>query len=412
MSRVGRLAALPFAIAIGGVLLAGAPAYAAVKATWTTPTDNSTYTTDAPIDFAVTLERGVLDSGTVTLSLAVPGPQAGPFKVATSTGSSSPSSLRFTFTPSCANAAGPCASGGTPAYNGRYTASLSGSATGLRNVVLQIPPAAPTGVTATATGQNRVKVSWAANTEPDLTGYDVFTDDGSAVAQSLPTTQLSYEFSLPSSGYGGEHRYVVRARRLACANCEGSPDSGTELYSPMSDAASVTLVEATTAPSGSGGSTGTGSGGGNFGSGHNNGNGNGNGNSDGGTTAPAGNDGGNTSGDFSSGSKPTVAQQRAAFGVTFKSFAPKLGAPKLPPLPKFAEQPIPEGTYNPTLDYGDQTITEKQSVATGGITSQLVDSVTAAFQGRKLYRSIAIALLLLLAAGHLRLWLRTADHQH
>jgi hypothetical protein len=417
-----RRAAVPVAVAIGGVLLAAAPAYAAVKATWTKPTDNSTYTTSAPIDFSATLDRGgsviaAPDAAAVKLSLTVPGPNPGPYTVDTSSGTAD-KDVKFTLTPDCANYAAACASGGATAYNGTYTATLSGGASGTRTVKLQIPPAAPSGVTATATGQHRVQVAWAANREPDLTGYDVFTADGTSIAANLPADRLSFEFDLPDTGYGGEHSYVVRAHRLACANCTGA-DGSAQVDSPMSAPASVNLTEPTPSPdpspdpstdpgTGGGGTGGGGTGGGGYGGGSS---------ASPGTGGGSSNNGGyqssNNGGSFSSGAKPAnpavaLANARNAFGLTFKSFAPKLGAPKLPPLPKFAgEQPIPEGTYDPMLNYGDQTVQEPQQVASdGGFTTTLVDTFSSAFQGQKLFRSIAIALLLLLGAGHVRVFLR------
>ena len=435
MSSARRGAVIPLAIAVGGVLLASAPAYATVKATWAKPTDNSTYTSMSPIEFAVSLERGlVTDGAAVNLNLAVPGPTPGPFKVDTATGSDG--DLRFTFNPACPNHAGACAQGSATAYNGRYTASLTGAVTSSRTIVLQVPPAAPSSVTATATGQRRIQVSWAANREPDLTSYDLFTAEGATVASNLPASTLSYEFELPSSGYGGEHRYVVRANRLSCANCSG-PDAGATIASQVSSPASVTLTEPTSDPdAGTDGGSGTGTGGsgggstdpgdGGNGGGYNgdpqprtdgtgnNGNGKGNGGSNTGTDANGYNNGTASGGDFSSGQSKDeavkAAQQKLAFGLTFKSFAPKLGAPKLPPLPQFSAPTaeIPWGTYDPTLNYGDQTVTEKDQVASGGgLTDTVIDTFSTAFEGQRLFRSIAIALLLLLAAGHLRLWLRS-----
>jgi hypothetical protein len=425
------------AVVVVGLAVTAAPAHAAT-ASWRTPTDNATYTSSTPVEFVVALSRSLTEGRSeVHLGLTVPGPQPGPYRVASTTANE----LRFSFNPACANHAGACTNG-APAYNGRYTASLSGAATGQRTVMLSIPPAAPTGVTATATGQHRVKVAWSANREPDLTAYDVFTAEGVLVAESLPAGTLSYEFDLPESGYGGEHSYVVRAHRLACANCSGA-DAGAQIASPMSSPGSVTLNEPTPDPdpttdpgdgstggtggNGTGGQTGGNTGGngttgGNYNGGNGtggNGTGTGTGSGSGGATGgpsgePAYNDGSN-SGQFNSGVKPTtnpavaLAQQRAAFGVTFKDFAPKLGAPKLPPLPKFTEQPLPEGTYDPMLEYGPQEAQDGPGTLVaegGGFTTTIVDSFSAVFEGRKLFRSIAIALLLLLAAGHLRMWLR------
>ena len=445
MSSARRAAVLPLAVALGGVLLASVPAYAAVSATWAKPTDNATFTRLDPVEFSASLDRGratlttPADGSTVHLELTVPGPNPGPYKVDSSSGTGD-KDLRFTFTPACPNYAGACSASG-PAYNGRYTASVSGAnAGGTRTIVLQVPPAAPTGVTAEAVGQHRIKVSWAANREPDVTGYDVFNANGSTVATNLPATTTSHEFSLPDKGYGGEHSYMVRAHRLTCANC----DSVGTLASPMSATASVTLDEPTAEPAPGGGDGGTGEdpgdgsgdgdgdggdgdGGGGYdgdpGSGGNtggSGDGGGSGGDNGGSGGTPRTDengyetGTSGSGPFTSGESKAEAvkraQQRLTFGLTFKSFAPKLGAPKLPPLPQFAApspEEIPWGTYDPTLNYGDQTVIDAEPrAATGGITNTLVDSITMAFQGRKLYTSIALAMLLLLAAGHLRLWLR------
>ncbi|HVF05702.1 MAG TPA: hypothetical protein VNA20_12750 [Frankiaceae bacterium] len=458
MSSARRAAVLPLAMALGGVLVASAPAYAAVKATWQKPTDNATFTGYSPIDFAVALDRGSsgltsqADGTAVHLELTVPGPNPGPFRVDTSSGTGD-RDLKFSFTPGCPNHGGACASGAAPAYNGRYTATLVGGASGSRTVILQVPPAVPSGVTATATGQRRVKVSWNANREPDLTGYDVFDGDGRTVAANLPADRTSHEFDLPETGYGGEHKYFVRAHRLACANCSGAEGSA-QISSGTSEPASVTLTEPTPEPTpgddpsnggdpgSGGGDPGTGGGdggngggtGGDGGSGYEGdpgppadggtgggtggtgGTGGGTGGDDGGTTDNGYNSAPVNGGDFSSGTSKEAAvraqQQRLAFGLTFKSFAPKLGAPKLPPLPQFAPpapEKIPWGTYDPTLNYGEKTVIDASPIASGGgITSTFVDTLTTAFEGRKLFSSIAAALLMFLAAAHLRLWLRNA----
>ena len=442
MSSTRRAAVLPLAAALAGVLLAAAPAYATVRATWSKPTDNSTFTSYTPIEILVTLDRGsslTADGAAVNLNLAVPGPTPGPHRVDTSSGTGD-RDLKFTFTPACPNHAGACGGSAAPAYNGRYTVSLSGAVTGSRTVVLQVPPAAPSGVTATAVGERRVRIAWSPNAEPDLTGYDVFTDEGVTVAANLSKDTTAHEFELPSSGYGGEHSFVVRAQRLACANCSG-PEAGAQIPSAMSQPASVTFNEPTPEPSPDGGGDpstdpGTGGGGNGGGSGGNGGgtggddgyngdggDGNGTGGNGGGTPGPGGGsptpdnggyNSGNAGGEFSSGKtqdeQTRATQRKLAFGLTFKSFAPKLGAPKLPPLPQFAPptQEIPWGSYDPTLNYGDQTVIDSEKIAQGGgITSTIVDSMSTVFEGRRFFSSIAMALLLLLAAAHVRVWLRT-----
>ena len=106
-------------------------------------------------------------------------------------------------------------------------------------------------------------------------------------------------------------------------------------------------------------------------------------------------------------SAPVLAQ-RQAFALQFRSFAPKLGAPKLPPLPNFDDPEIAEdeGTYEETLDFGEQDIEELITSAQGGGERSIVEEfVSTAFEGRRLWSSIGWGLVLFLIAGHLRHWL-------
>lgn len=111
-------------------------------------------------------------------------------------------------------------------------------------------------------------------------------------------------------------------------------------------------------------------------------------------------------------SAPVLAQ-RKAFAQQFRNFAPKLGAPKLPPLPQFEDPEFleEEGTYEETLDFGEQDIEELIASAQGGGQRSVVEEfVSTAFEGRRLWSSISWSLVLFLIAGHLRRWLNAAQH--
>jgi hypothetical protein len=106
---------------------------------------------------------------------------------------------------------------------------------------------------------------------------------------------------------------------------------------------------------------------------------------------------------------PATVAQRRAFALTFKAFAPKLGIPKLPPLPAAqgpSVAPLPDGTYEKTLGYKDVVKTEK--VDSPQAAARRVTSVVgSALDSDQFLRFMAGALVLLLLAAHARRWLGT-----
>jgi hypothetical protein len=98
--------------------------------------------------------------------------------------------------------------------------------------------------------------------------------------------------------------------------------------------------------------------------------------------------------------------ERRAFALTFKAFAPKLGIPKLPPLPNAspAVAPLPDGTFEKTLGYKDVVKTEKID-SPQAAARRVTGAVGSALDSAQFLRSIAGALVLLLLAAHLRRWL-------
>lgn len=75
------------------------------------------------------------------------------------------------------------------------------------------PPAAPTGVVATA-GQGSVTLNWAANTETDLGGYRVYrsTTDGSGYTEVTTTAITGTSFVNSGLTGGTTYYYVIRAQ--------------------------------------------------------------------------------------------------------------------------------------------------------------------------------------------------------
>ncbi|MCW2680678.1 MAG: hypothetical protein JWM62_2079, partial [Frankiales bacterium] len=126
-----------------------------------------------------------------------------------------------------------------------------------------------------------------------------------------------------------------------------------------------------------------------------------------GTAAPIGT---GTKGSGATADQTAVAQ-RKAFALGFSTFGPKLGIPKLPPLPQSQAPAIaPEledGSFGGTLGFQDQVLTERVPVAQGPA-DRVRNVVGSALDSERLVRSTAGALVLLLAGAHLRRWLGAA----
>ncbi|MCW2779144.1 MAG: hypothetical protein JWN17_2869, partial [Frankiales bacterium] len=116
------------------------------------------------------------------------------------------------------------------------------------------------------------------------------------------------------------------------------------------------------------------------------------------------------------GTTPVAAGAVAAaaddFALTFKAFGPKLGLPKLPPLPATGVAlpdvaPLADGSFGSQLPFGQKEVSEKVPLASGPV-GRVRQVVTSAVDAERLARSIAAALVLLLAGAHLRRWLGQA----
>jgi hypothetical protein len=315
--------------------------------------------------------------------------------------------------------------GGLP--NGTFTASISNGES--RTFYSNFAPSTPSGFTAdtTAGDANDVTLQWNRGSEPDLLGYKI-TDGGGnvrnvgldACSGSSCTYPLYYDNPKP-----GTYDYSYQLSAIRSGGCASGTCAPVE--SSKTDTRTATLVTPKPAPSptpspsaggGStttGGTTGSGTTGGTTAGGTSTGGTTGSGTT-GGTTTGAGTSGGtaSTSGGttVSPGPAPTLpaldsaALERRALALNFNAFSPSLGIPKLPPLPATlpdiagAAQPLPSGTFDPSLPYADQSETTKT-------TSLIADPIGSirSIDTEQLAKSLAVALILILMAAHLRRWI-------
>lgn len=291
--------------------------------------------------------------------------------------------LSYTFDPQCWVPETPSGSCTTPqpARNGSWTlVQTGGASTDALTFQLVIAPKAPTAVTAVATSPRDMRVSWRRGAEPDLTSFTVFEGDES-VQVDVPAGDVCDDAGACGTvvSYPGEstpeHTYTVRAAR----------SDGTDgfLVSPRSSSASGSFLGPIAPPGPAGPGTGPGSGAG----------------TDGASPTPGASGSPSTAGSAGgsgSGSDQAAARRRE-FSEGFAAFDPKLGIPKLPPLPK--PPPPADGTFEPTLGFDDQVLREEAEP--GGVTR----AVGYVFDSERWARSAAGALILLLVSAHLRRWL-------
>lgn len=394
LAGVGLLAAAPAAVAGGGI---------------TSPGSGVTFTSDT----TVRINASITGTTRVDLKLKSPtGSSAQTVDSGQGTLTNSSATLSYDLDTSCATYPSSSCSGRAPAPNGIWTVTLSGGANDTRTFTLRIPPRTPTGLTASPDGYRAVVVTWHKGDEPDLTGWTLY-GDGGVVQDGIGTdacsgTSCSTTVTYASDGTG-THTYSLTSHRSV------APGSSETLESGQSSPVSATLDAPPSSPAPSSDpATGSGSG---SGTGTTTGSTGGSSPSAGGSTNPS--PGTSTgSGTGSSGSSggtavgtgtaaPGIVAQRRQFALTFKAFAPKLGIPKLPPLPATATPavaPLPDGTYEKTLGY-KPVVTREKVQAPQAVSSRLTGAVGTALDSSQFLRSLAGALVLLLVAAHLRRWL-------
>lgn len=410
------------ALALAAPLLAVSVPQALAAGSWSSPT---------PADGAVLSSNGftvqvAVSSRSSAVTLSVTGRAAGSAFCSASTSSNGgPLSGAQTLTLTFPASSGGCAA----ARNAQWTAVLSGGASGSRSFTTNAVPAAPSGFSAQGSGARDVSFTWSRGSEADLSGYTLYDGSGSVIDSAIDLSHCSgsvcaYGLYYPSDN-PGSHDYQLSARRASggCSSC------GSSLESPSKASSSATLTpppkptpsptpDPTTAPDGGGtgsGTTGDGSTGGATSGGSTTGGstgGSGSGSSTGGSGTGTSGSGTaikpGTKPAFPSLTDPAVASRRT-FALQFSAFAPSLGIPKLPPLPATSlpalsgEGAFPAGTYDPALPYQPKTTTEK----TTSVLSQPVAAFRDVLDSTQLAKSIAVALILLMAGAHLRRFLGT-----
>ena len=284
------------------------------------------------------------------------------------------------------------------AVNGSYTFTFSaGSASSSTDVQLRVPPAAPTGFQAQNNG-TVVNFAWNPNSEPDLMGYDIVDGSGNDVtpggmdADSVCDSGgcgVSVDFG--SSAQGTSRSFSVTALRHT------SPGSGSSVTSPGSASQTVDFP-APPSPPPSGGTGGSGTGGSGTG-----------GSGAGGSTGGGGT--GSTGGGAGSGqqSKPVSGKHAASDLRTSLPTVTAAGAPDLPSV-LTEVKPLPQGSYKPVLPYGDQVVKDKKpQLAERNNAQQVIQDFRKVLDIGALWRSLAGAVVLMLAAAHLRAFVERVE---
>jgi hypothetical protein len=248
-----------------------------------------------------------------------------------------------------------------PKYNGPYTATVvaqgqyqslgthdTDPTTVRRTFHVEIPPAAPTGVSAAmADGSSAVTVKWNKNAEPDMAGYVVYRSyQGAAGKQvgSVDASKTSWDDDL-SSQAPGQYKYTVQAvcHARSCKSasnvdeaCSRGIAGKQSAYSSQVTVRGHTTTTTSTTIKKSGGG---GSGGGGVTT----------------TTRPGGTTSGSASGTRSGGAKSGATGGFAPGGEVDLSQFGSLLNPKARggSSPRVTE---PDGTYDETLPYGEQAI--------------------------------------------------------
>jgi len=347
---------------------------------------------------------GLSAKRTLTLTVTPPGGSAANLTSPKSVASNQAGSISGTLDPTCpvwSNS--PC----TQAPNGDYVFSFSdGSTTKTSSLTLAIAPSAVTGFSGSASG-SVATFAWNANADnvPDLAGYEI-SGGGSDVHVGVDACDggnCGVSIDYGSGAQGSTDAFTIRALRSK------SPGSSSTIASDPASTSVTFAAPASSSGAGSGsGSSGGGStGGGTADSGSTS---SGGGSSSGGSSGSGGS-GGSTTGTSSNGHTHGPVINAKHPGVSLNTFLPSARAGAAPDLPSVLTEirPLPQGTYKPTLAYPDQTLTssvQKQGQsAIGHVGTQLVHVL----DETALWRSLAIAALVILVASHLRAWVNRVD---
>lgn len=385
-----------FAVGMGGVVvgMAAAPAFAATGSLSVNPTGT--------VDHNVVIKAsGSYDNSTGTSSQS--------YKLSVSRPDSSSAVLY-------SGSAQPLSSGSTPTesvdtsalnLNGDYvfTFTFAGSSTS-KTVTMRVAPAKVSGFGGSASG-TVAHFTWAANSEPDLAGYDLVDVTDSSPRDLTPggvgtnvcdSSGCAVDIDFGSSASGTSRSFVIDALRYT------SPSHSAEISSGDSAPATVNFPAPPPPSSSSGGSdSGSSTSGGSSSGGTTSGgttSGTGGGSSGSGSTG-SGTAGGHTAGGGRPGHPISASRPNAAL----KAYLPSFSAGAAPNLPSVVTEvkPLPEGTYKPTLAYPDQVVNEAVHHDTKGVAAVRSEIVRVLNVGA-VWKTLAGAVLVLLVAAHLRAW--------
>ncbi|HUR50787.1 MAG TPA: hypothetical protein VMZ11_01565 [Mycobacteriales bacterium] len=321
--------------------------------------------------------------------------------------------------------------------NGHWTATVNGSVA--KGFYTNFKPTAdPSNLAAAAVSRTEIDLSWSySGTELDKAGFEVVeTHNGSGRSIFVPAgacngSTCGYavtDHDQPNVGTTEDYSYTVTALRSSggCSSCgsytRSGPSSSASAHlvgppPPPSPTPSPTGGTGTTGGTTSGGTTSGTTGSGSTGGATGGSTGGATGGATGGSTGSTGHSTGGSTGSGSStgtGSAgkpvaiptlPPVVASRKAFALGFNKFSPSLGIPKLPPLPAttFPVTAPSDDTYQPTLPYANQP------KKTTSVLSAPISAVTSRIDTAQLAKSIAVALLLLACAAHVRMFLSAQD---
>jgi hypothetical protein len=267
----------------------------------------------------------------------------------------------------------------SPTYNGPYTVtvvsqgqyqSLGTRDTGLTTVRktfhVEIPPAIPTGVSATkASDSAMVTVKWNKNTEPDIAGYAIVRSYAGAAGRTIAgvdASKTSYTDDLAGQA-AGQYRYAVIAVRHArsCKSANDVDEACSRTIPGKQSAYSSSITVQGTAPTTTTTIKKSGGGGGSSGGGSNGG---------GTTTTVPGSTSGSSTGKNGAGYKTGTGGAGFPSGgeVDLSQFGKLLNPSARSTGSGHATEP--DGTYGDTLPYGEKALAkpndDKNLITIGG----------------------------------------------
>jgi len=296
--------------------------------------------------------------------------------------------LSYVLNTDCATFPSPKCTGSVPAPNGVWTVVVTG-ATGAdagaggasQTFTLKVPPRVPAAFTARASGARQIAFTWTKGTEPDLTSYTLY-DGAGKVARALPAadactgSSCSYVLTYPADA-PGRHDFALTSYRRTAPTGTGTVESSKAV-----DGATLVAPASRSRLTGAPGSPAD-------------------------AKAPV------PSAQGKSAAPPAPPVQlpagdngsSRALGQTLAEFAPNLAAAGLPPLPltagpTLAEPPLPFGTFKPALPY--KPVLAQPPARLPYALQKASNAVHTALDTGQLVRSLAGALVLLLAGAHLR----------